>query len=390
MTGPDDQPTPGNRAAQANSPDAHRELHRRTRIFALTVSALTLAGMWVGYSWTQAHREGLQFLTADVADALVWAAVIFATGAALGGAARPLRRRFPRLAAYVTLTAPALALGAAAVEEATDTLVGGSAPVVDVLGVACAVLVVAMFGVRLTKARPAGAGRGGRTRGPWPAWLAGIAIAVPVVLVGGTAGLAAQQATIVNEYDSSGFAHGQRSPFHDGRRTFTPAQAGLEHRYPAVAAAVSDSAVDMAEIAAQLQSRAGSERSPDDWTLFFTSWTVHQECLAAKPRVWLPVLHAEMSRHCSAFGRLAKRDPAETVYRDALAYATRRCSQLAGHTKAEPTFWLRRALPAHSPVADATARIETRVEKAVTDETCPGPGRFQARTASRAGRSPSG
>ena len=375
MTGPDDQPTPRNHAPQANSPDANRELHRRTRTFALTVTALTLAGVWAGYSWTQAHREGLQFKTADVAEALVSAAVAFAAGAALGGAARPLRRRFPRLAAYLTLVAPVLTLGAVAVQEATDTQVGGSAPVVDVLGVACAILVAAMLGVRLTKARPAGARRGGRAWRPWPAWLAGIAIAVPVVLVGGTAGLAAQQATIVNEYDSKPFAHGQRSPFHDGRRTFTPAQVGLEHRYPAVAAAVNDSAVDMAEIAAQLQSRAGSERSPDDWTRLFTSWTVHQGCLAAKARVWLPVLRAEMSRHCSAFGRLAKRDPAETVYRDVLAYTHRRCRQLAGDTKAEPTFWLRRALPAHSPVADATARVEAQVDKAVTDEACHAPAR---------------
>ena len=94
--------------------------------------------MWAGYSWTQAHREGLQFQTADVAEALVSAVVIFAAGAALGGAVRPLRRRSPRLAAYVTLAAPVLALGAIAVQEATDTQVGGSVPVVDVLGVACA------------------------------------------------------------------------------------------------------------------------------------------------------------------------------------------------------------------------------------------------------------
>ena len=375
MTGPDDQSTPRNHAPQPNSPDANRELHRRTRTLALTVSALTLAGMWAGYSWTQAHREGLQFQTADVAEALVSAAVIFAAGAALGGAVRPLRRHFPRLAAYITLAAPALALGAKAVEEATDTQIGGSAPVVLVLGVACAILVAAMFGVRLTKPRSAGARRGDRTRGPWPAWLAGIAIAVPVVLVGGTAGLAAQQATIVNEYDSRPFAHGQRNPFSDGRRTFTPAQVGLEHRYPAVAAAVNDSLVDMAEIAAQLQSRAGSERSPDDWTGLFTSWAVHQGCLAARPRVWLPVLRTQMSRHCSAFGRLAERDPAETVYRDVLGYATRRCRQLGGDTKSEPTLWLRQALPAQSPVADATARIETRVEKAVTDEACDAPAR---------------
>jgi hypothetical protein len=370
MTGPDDQPSPSNHAAQASAPDASRELHRRTRILALTASALTLTGVWAGYSWTQAHREGLQFQTADVAEALVWAVVTFAAGAALGGVARPLRRRFPRLAAYLTLVVPVLILGAVAVQEATDRQVGGSAPVVDVLGVACAILVGAMFGVRLTKARPAGARRGGRARGPWPAWLAGIAIAVPVVLVGGTAGLAAQQATIVSEYDSRPFAHGQRSPLHDGRRTFTPAQVGLEHRYPAVAATVNDSAVDMAEIAAQWKSRAGSKRSPVDWTRLFPSWTCHQGCLAAKPQVWLPVLRTEMSRHCSAFGRIAGRDPAETVYRDVLAYTTRRCRQLAGDTKAEPTLWLRRALPAHSPVADATARIETRVEKAVTDETC--------------------
>ena len=155
MTGPDDQPTPRNHAPQANSPDANRELHRRTRTFALTASALTLTGVWAGYSWTQAHREGLQFQTADVAEALVSAVVAFAAGAALGGAARPLRRRFPRLAAYLTLVAPVLILGAVAVQEATDLQVGGSAPVVDVLGVACAILVAAMFGVRLTKARPA-------------------------------------------------------------------------------------------------------------------------------------------------------------------------------------------------------------------------------------------
>lgn len=370
MTAPDDPPTPQNHAAEANSPDANRELHRRTRILALTVSALTLAGLWAGYSWTQAHRDGLQFQTADVAEALMSAAVAFAAGAALGGAARPLRRRFPRLAAYLTLIAPGLIIGAVAVQEATDTQVGGSAPVVDVLGVACAILVAAMFGVRLMKPRPAGARRSGWARRPGPAWLAGLAIAVPVVLVGGTAGLTARQAMIVQEYDFGGFAHGQRSAFHDGRRTFRPAQAGLEHRYPVVAAAVNDSAVDLAEIAAQLQARAGSERGNDDWTGLFTSWTVHQECLAAKPRVWLPVLRAEMSRHCSAFGRLAKRDPAETVYRDVLRYATQRCRQLARDTRAEPTFWLRRALPAHSPVADATLRIETRVEKAVTDEAC--------------------
>jgi len=187
---------------------------------------------------------------------------------------RPLRRHFPRLAAYITLAAPALALGAKAVEEATDTQIGGSAPVVDVLGVA---------------------------------------IAVPVVLVGGTAGLAAQLATIVNEYDSRPFAHGQRSPSRDGRSTFTPAKVGLEHRYPAVAAAVNASSVDMAEIAAQLRAQAGSERSPDDWTGWFTSWAVRQGCLAARPRGWLPVLRTQMSRHCSAFGRLAERDPAETV-----------------------------------------------------------------------------
>ena len=245
----------------------------------------------------------------------------------------------------------------------------------DVLSAACAILVAAMVGVRLTKARPAGARRGGSARGAWTAWLAGIAIAVPVVLVGGTAGLVAQQATIVNEYDSKPFARGQRSPLHDGRRTFTPAQVGLEYRYPAVAAAMYDSTADMAEIAAQLQSRAGSERSPDDWTKLFTSWTVHQSCLEAKPRVWLPVLRAEMSRHCNAFGRLATRDPAETVYRDVLGYTDRRCRQLAGDAKATPTWWLRQALPPHSAVADATARIETRVEKAVTDETCHAPAR---------------
>jgi hypothetical protein len=138
---------------------------------------------------------------------------------------------------------------------------------------------------------------------------------------------------------------------------------------------VNDSSADMAEIAAQLRSQAGSERSPDDWTGLFTSWAVHQGCLAARPRVWLPVLRTEMSRHCSAFGRLAERDPAETVYRDVLGYATRRCRQLAGDTKSEPTLWLRQALPAPSPVADATARIETRAEKAVTDEACDAPAR---------------
>ena len=100
-----------------------------------------------------------------------------------------------------------------------------------------------------------------------------------------------------------------------------------------MAATVNDSAVDMAEIAAQLQSRAGSKRSPDDWTRLFPSWTVHQGCLAAKPRAWLPVLRTEMSRHCCAFGRLAKRDPAETVSRDVLGYATRRCRPLVGDTK---------------------------------------------------------
>ena len=76
-------------AAQANSADANRELHRRTRTLALTVSALTLAATWAGYSWAQAHREGLLFRTEDVALALVSSAVLFAASAALGGAARP-------------------------------------------------------------------------------------------------------------------------------------------------------------------------------------------------------------------------------------------------------------------------------------------------------------
>ena len=80
-----------------------------------------------------------------------------------------------------------------------------------------------------------------------------------------------------------------------------------------------------------------------------------------------------MARQCNSFGLLATRDPAETVYRDVLGYTDRRCRQLAGDTKATPTLWLRQALPAHSAVADATARIETRVEKAVTDETCDAP-----------------
>ncbi len=352
---------------------AGRELHRRTRTIALTASALTLTAVWVGYSWTQAHREGLLFQTADVAEELLSAVLVFAAGAVLGGAARPVRRRLPRLAAYLTLVVPVLMLAARAVQEATDTQVGGSGPGVDVLGVGCAILVAAMFRVRLTRALPAGAQRGGWSRGPWPAWLAGIAITVPVVLVGGTAGLAAHQAMIVNEYDFTPLVHGPPSASHDARRTFAPAQYDLEHRYPAVAAAVDDSAADMAEIAAQLQSRAGSERSPDDWTDLFSSWSVHQRCMAAKAQVWLPVLHTEMSRHCDTFGRLAQRDPAETVYRDVLGYAIRRCRQLAGDTRAEPTFWLRQALPAHTPVADATARIDARVEKAVTDETCDRP-----------------
>ena len=358
---------PKDHAAQANSADANRELHRRTRTLALTVSALTLAATWAGYSWAQAHREGLLFRTEDLALALVSSAVLFAAGAALGGAARPVRRRHPRLAAYVTLLVSVLGLGATAVDEATDTQVLAAAPVVDVLGLACAVLLAALFWVRLTKTPPTGTPCGGWSRGPWPAWLAGIAIVVPVMLVGGTAGLAAHQATIVNDFKP--VADGELSPG-DRRPTFTPAQDALEHRYPEVAAAVNHSAVDMVTIAAQLQSRAGTERGPDDWTESFTFWDVHQRCLEAKARVWLPLLHGEMSRHCDAFGRFADRDPAETVYRDVWWYANRRCAQLTGDSGAEPTFWLRQTLPADSPVTDPVARIEARAAKAVTDETC--------------------
>ena len=90
----------------------------------------------------------------------------------------------------------------------------------------------------------------------------------------------------------------------------------------------------------------------------------------ALSRAWLPVLHREMSRHCDAFGQNAERDPAETVSRDVLRYADQRCARLAGRTGADPTFLLRRALPADSPVADATARIESRAKRAVTVETC--------------------
>ena len=118
----------------------------------------------------------------------------------------------------------------------------------------------------------------------------------------GTAGLAAHQATIVNDFKP--VADGELSPG-DRRPTFTPAQDTLEHRYPEVAAAVNHSAVDMVTIAAQLQSRAGTERGPDDWTESFTFWDVHQRCLEAKARVRLPLLHGEMSRHCDAFGRFA-------------------------------------------------------------------------------------
>ena len=335
--------------------------------FALTVSALTLAAMWAGYSWAQAHREGLLFRTEDVALALVSAAVLFAAGAALGGAARPVRRRYPRLAAYVTLLVSVLGLGATAVEEATDTQVLGSAPVVDVLGLACAVLLAALFWVRLTKARPTGTPCGGWTRGPWPAWLAGIAIVVPVMLVGGTAGLAAHQATIVND-TLKPFADGELSPG-DGRPTFTPAQDALEHRYPEVAAAVNHSAVDMVTIAAQLQSRAGTERSPDDWTVSFTFWAVHQRCLEAKARVWLPCCTVRClgtaTRSAGLLTATRQRRSTETSSGTPTGAAPAR-RRLGGraHLLAPPDASGRLAC------RGSAARIEARAAKAVTDETC--------------------
>ena len=285
-----DENAPKDHAAQDNTADANRELHRRTRTRALTVSALTLAATWAGYSWAQAHREGLLFRTEDVALALVSSAVLFAAGAALGGAARPVRRRHPRLAAYVTLLVPVVGLGATAANEATDTQVLAAGPVVDVLSLACAVLLAALFWVRLTKARAMGTPSGGWTRGPWPAWLAGIAIVAPVMLVGGTAGLAAHQATIVRDFEP--VADGEVSSG-DGRPGFTPAEDAVEHRYPEVAAAVNHSARDMVTIAAQLQSRAGTERGPRDWTESFTTGDVHEPFLDAPAPVLLPLLHGE-------------------------------------------------------------------------------------------------